>query len=72
MLRKIATLALAAGLVGVASQALAFPVLFGGNKNLPERPYDLAKAKQLLADAGYPKGFEIDWFVTRCSTSAAP
>ena len=37
---------------------------FGGNKNLPERPYDLAKAKQLLADAGYPKGFEIDFHCT--------
>ncbi len=30
-------------------------------RRLPERPYDVAKAKQLLADAGYPKGFEIDF-----------
>jgi peptide/nickel transport system substrate-binding protein len=37
---------------------------FGGNKNLPERPYDVAKAKKLLADAGYPKGFEIDFHCT--------
>ncbi len=37
---------------------------FGGSKNLPERPYDVAKAKQLLADAGYPKGFEIDFHCT--------
>ena len=37
---------------------------FGGSKSLPERPYDVAKAKQLLADAGYPKGFEIDFHCT--------
>jgi peptide/nickel transport system substrate-binding protein len=37
---------------------------FGGSKNLPERPYDVAKAKKLLADAGYPKGFEIDFACT--------
>ncbi|QFU15136.1 ABC transporter substrate-binding protein [Microvirga thermotolerans] len=37
---------------------------FGGNKNLPERPYNVAKAKELLAAAGYPKGFEIDFFCT--------
>ena len=37
---------------------------FGGSKNLPERPFDVNKAKQLLTDAGYPKGFEIDFFCT--------
>ena len=37
---------------------------FGGSKNLPERPYDVAKAKKLLAEAGYPTGFEIDFFCT--------
>ena len=37
---------------------------FGGSKNLPERPYDVNKAKQLLTEAGYPKGFEIDFFCT--------
>ncbi|MGO4706201.1 ABC transporter substrate-binding protein [Microvirga sp. 2MCAF38] len=37
---------------------------FGGSKALPERPYDVAKAKQLLAEAGYPKGFEIDFHCT--------
>jgi len=37
---------------------------FGGSRNLPERPFDVNKAKQLLTDAGYPKGFEIDFFCT--------
>ncbi|WP_210492667.1 ABC transporter substrate-binding protein [Microvirga antarctica] len=37
---------------------------FGGSKALPEKPYDVAKAKQLLAEAGYPKGFEIDFACT--------
>jgi len=37
---------------------------FGGSKNLPERPFDVNKAKQLLTEAGYPKGFEIDFFCT--------
>lgn len=37
---------------------------FGGSKNLPERPYNVAKAKELLAAAGYPKGFEIDFSCT--------
>ena len=34
------------------------PDAFAFNAKLPEYPYDLAKAKKLLAQAGYPKGFE--------------
>ncbi|WP_394788689.1 ABC transporter substrate-binding protein [Rhodoferax sp.] len=37
---------------------------FGSSKNVPESVYDVPKAKKLLAEAGYPKGFEIDFFCT--------
>ena len=32
---------------------------FGHNPNLSPYPYDTEKARELLADAGYPKGFEV-------------
>lgn len=34
------------------------PTLWGYNKSVEDYPYDLAKAKQLLADAGYPNGLD--------------
>jgi peptide/nickel transport system substrate-binding protein len=34
------------------------PDWYGYNKDLPKRTYDVAKAKQLLSDAGYPNGFK--------------
>jgi peptide/nickel transport system substrate-binding protein len=36
------------------------PSIWGYNDSIEDYPYDLAKAKQLLADAGYPDGFEMD------------
>ncbi len=38
--------------------------LFGYAANLPEPKYDLAGAKALLAEAGYPNGFEFDFTCT--------
>jgi peptide/nickel transport system substrate-binding protein len=40
------------------------PVLFGYNDNIKGYEYNVDKAKQLLADAGYPDGFEVElWHV---------
>jgi peptide/nickel transport system substrate-binding protein len=44
----------AARLNGVMS-----PVAFGFNPDLPEYTYDVARAKALLAEAGYPTGIDV-------------
>jgi peptide/nickel transport system substrate-binding protein len=41
------------------------PSIFGYNKALPERKYDLAAAKKLMADAGYPNGFKLAFSFTQ-------
>lgn len=40
---------------------LVTPDTFGFNKNLKAFPYDPARAKQLLADAGYPNGIDLQF-----------
>ncbi|MGE0717420.1 MAG: ABC transporter substrate-binding protein [Alphaproteobacteria bacterium] len=37
---------------------------FGSSTRIPPKPYDVEKAKKLLAEAGYPKGFKIDLHCT--------
>ncbi len=40
------------------------PILWSYNNAVQDYPYDVAKAKQLLAQAGYPNGFEVDlWYL---------
>ncbi|MSO65146.1 MAG: hypothetical protein EXQ85_05005 [Alphaproteobacteria bacterium] len=46
------------GLGGPSTQP-ANEFTFGYNKNVSNYPYDPAKAKELLANAGYPNGFDL-------------
>lgn len=51
------------GLATPANQLMT-PSFFGGVKDLPDRRSDLPRARALLAEAGYPKGFEVDFHCT--------
>ena len=51
--------------LGKASSQMVTPSIFGYNKSLPERKYDPAAARKLLADAGYPNGFKIQFSFTQ-------
>jgi peptide/nickel transport system substrate-binding protein len=38
------------------------PVIWGYNNNVKDYEFNLDKAKQLLKEAGYPNGFEVDFY----------
>ena len=50
--------------LGKPVNQLVTPSIFGFNKTLPERKFDVAAAKRLLADAGYPNGFKVQFSFT--------
>ncbi|HTR58528.1 MAG TPA: glutathione ABC transporter substrate-binding protein GsiB [Casimicrobiaceae bacterium] len=64
-LAKVAFAGYATPAQGVAPQGVEYAVKIG------EWPYDLAKAKQLMKEAGYPDGFETElWSAYNHSTAA--
>ncbi|TLU74843.1 ABC transporter substrate-binding protein [Mannheimia varigena] len=48
---------------GFAAKNPLPPTIWGYNDSLPESEYNIEKAKQLLAEAGFPNGFETDLWV---------
>ena len=50
--------------IGTMGGSLESSVIEGTAKELPPYPYDLAKAKKLLAEAGFPNGFSTEFYVT--------
>jgi ABC-type transport system substrate-binding protein len=52
-----------------ATNQLTGPTMTGYNPDIKGRPYDVAKAKKLLADAGYPNGFKTTLYALNTTDS---
>ena len=54
----------------VVSGSVISPLHFGYENHVVQYPYDPAKAGKLLAEAGYPKGFDIDFYAINNESAA--
>jgi peptide/nickel transport system substrate-binding protein len=67
--RKAIASSILYGLAKPNSQGV-LPEMYGFNAEVPNFPYDPAKAKALLAEAGYPNGFKLTFAVRLDGKSA--
>ncbi|MBL8590294.1 MAG: ABC transporter substrate-binding protein [Methylobacteriaceae bacterium] len=51
--------------LGQPANQLVTPSIFGYSKAVGDKKYDPAAAKKLLADAGYPNGFRVQFYFTQ-------
>jgi peptide/nickel transport system substrate-binding protein len=69
--RKAIVQGLYGGYGQVADQLLP-PIMWGRSPNVKGYPYDPARAKQLLAEAGHPNGFAFDFWYMPISRTYFP
>ncbi|OGF61978.1 MAG: hypothetical protein A2Y62_20890, partial [Candidatus Fischerbacteria bacterium RBG_13_37_8] len=60
------------GQAGMLAKNCLAPTMFGYDKELQDREYDPAKAKELLKEAGFPDGFETTLMPTGASRPYMP
>ncbi|WP_246716355.1 ABC transporter substrate-binding protein [Martelella soudanensis] len=58
--------------MGHATGAVVPPAMWGSAEDIAPWPYDPEDAKKLLADAGYPDGFEVDLWAVPVSRPYMP
>ena len=51
--------------LGVPASQIVTPSIFGFNKTMPERKFDMAAAKKLMAEAGLANGFSVQFSFTK-------
>ncbi len=54
----------------VSSHSVVSPLHFGYENRVTRYPYDPARARQLLAEAGYPTGFDTDYYAINNESAA--